>query len=60
VGPKIGKSPEVTFEFGNHPKRTSFPRVKFEFWPIKIVVGGPQKFAKAPEKLILEVANNVL
>jgi hypothetical protein len=37
---KMGKSPVVTFEFGSLPKRTNFPRVKFEFGPIKIVVGG--------------------
>jgi hypothetical protein len=46
----MGKSPGVKFEFGGLPKRTNFPRVKFEFGPIKIVVGGPQKWAKSPEK----------
>jgi hypothetical protein len=53
----MGKSPGVTFAFGSLPKRTSFPRVKFEFGPIKIVVGGfvggPPKLAKAPEKNLI-------
>jgi hypothetical protein len=46
----MGKSPGVKFEFWSLTKRTNSPRVKFEFGPIKIVVGGPQKLAKAPEK----------
>jgi hypothetical protein len=48
----MGKSPGVKFEFGRLPKRTNFPRVQFEFGPIKIVVagfGGPKKLAKGPE-----------
>jgi hypothetical protein len=47
----MGKSPGVKFEFVSLPKRTNSPRVKFEFGPIKIVVGGPQKLTKAPEKI---------
>jgi hypothetical protein len=52
--PKWAKAPGVTFEFGSLPKRINSLRVKFEFGPINIVVGGlvggPQKLAKAPEK----------
>jgi hypothetical protein len=50
--PKWAKAPGVKFEFGSLPKRTNFPRVKFEFGPIKLwLVGGPQKWAKSPEKI---------
>jgi hypothetical protein len=50
--PKWAKAPGVKFEVGRLSKRTNYPRVQFEFGPIKIMVagfGGPQKLAKAPE-----------
>jgi hypothetical protein len=59
--PKWAKAPGVKFEFGSLFKRTNSLRIKFEFGPIKIVVGGPQKMGKSPrKKFILVVANSVL
>jgi hypothetical protein len=44
----------VKFLIGSLPKRTNSPRIKLEFGPIKVVVGGmvvgPQILAKALEK----------
>jgi hypothetical protein len=45
----------LKYEFGSLPKGTNSPIVKFEFGPIKIVVGGllggAQKGQKPPKKI---------
>jgi hypothetical protein len=54
-GPKMGESHRSKISVCEPPQKDKFPRVKFEFGRINIVVGGsvvgPQKFGKAPQKI---------